>query len=391
MMTVKLLSLTLMASAAALSACSMNAPMAEPAPPPPPMDMATPAAMPMGQPGIPFSGPQLVPENQAAVDTLMTTLHLRPYHTLTPQQARLQPTFTDAVMATMQARGMPTTPPPGTSERDISIPGPGGPLHALVVTPTGVRGPLPIILYFHGGGWVIADSKVYAPSARGLSKIAQAIVVSVDYRRAPEAPFPAQHDDALASYRWLLSNDKSIGGDPSRIAFAGESAGGNLSVATAMLARDAGLPMPRRILSVYPIAGSDLDTASYQDSANGPTLNRAAMAWFFHYVARQPSDLMDPRINLVAANLRGSTPVDIVSAEADPLRSEGEILAQSLAAQGVSVERRLFPGTTHEFFGAAALIPAAAEAQQWSGSRLHDALWGAAPMSAPPTQPGERG
>jgi acetyl esterase/lipase len=351
------------------------------------MDMP---AVPMGQPGIPYSGAQAVPQNQAVVDALVNQLHLRPYHTLTPQQARLQPTFTDGVMAVMQAQGL-STATPGTMERDISIPGPGGPLHAKVVTPAGVKGPLPIILYFHGGGWVIADSNVYAPSARGLAKIAQAMVVSVDYRRAPEAPFPAQHDDALASYRWLLANGKSIGGDPSRIAFAGESAGGNLSVATAMLARDAGLPMPRRILSVYPIAGSDLNTPSYQDSANGPTLNRAAMAWFFHYVARQPSDLMDPRINLVGANLAGLPPVDIVAAEIDPLRSEGEMLAEHLASQGVTVERRLFPGTTHEFFGAANLIPAAAEAQQWSGSRLREALWGPAAPMAEPVRPGERG
>ncbi|MBV9528685.1 alpha/beta hydrolase [Sphingomonas sp.] len=350
------------------------------------------APMPQGQPGIPASGPPASADNQAVVDALKA-MGLRPYHTLTPAEARQQPTFTDGVMAVLRQQGKPTTPPPGTTERDISVGGAAGPLHALLIKPTGVHGPVPIILYFHGGGWVIADSKVYAGGARGLARNAKAMVISVDYRRAPEAAFPAQHDDALASYRWVLGHAKSLGGDPSRIAFAGESAGGNLSVATAMLARDAGLPLPRAILSVYPIAGNDLNTPSYQDTSNGPTLSRALMAWFFRYVANSPADLNDPRINLVNANLAGLPPVTIVAAQIDPLRSEGEMLAQRLAAQGVSVERREWPGTTHEFFGADAVIAAAGEAQAWAGQRLHDALYGAASLQPAMGQPqrGERG
>ena len=368
------------------------------------------APMPQGQPGIPASGAPVDPDNQAVVDALTKQLQLRPYHTLDPLAARQQPTFTDGVNAVLRAQGRPTTPPPGTTEQDISVGGAAGNLHALLIKPTNARGPLPIILYFHGGGWVIADSKVYAGGARGLARNAQAIVVSVDYRRAPEAAFPAQHDDALASYRWVLQNAAQLGGDPSRIAFAGESAGGNLAVSTAMLARDAQLPLPRHILSVYPIAGSDLNTPSYQDTANGPTLNRALMAWFFRYVPRTPADLMDPRINLVGANLQGLPPVTIVAAQVDPLRSEGELLAQRLAAQGVQVDRREFAGTTHEFFGADAVIADAAEAQRYAGERLRAALYGgtlptgtapgtAAPVSEQPLSPaptpasptGERG
>lgn len=359
---------------------------------------------PQGQPGIPFSGAPLDQDNQAVVDALLKQLKLRPYHSLDPAAARQQPTFTDGVNAVLRAQGRPTTPPPGTTERDISVAGAAGNLPATVFTPTGARGPLPVILYFHGGGWVIADRKVYAGGARGLARNAQAIVVSVDYRRAPEASFPAQHDDALAAYRWLLTNAGLIGGDASRIAFAGESAGGNLAVSTAMLARDAGLPLPRHIVSVYPIAGSDLNTPSYQDTANGPTLNRALMAWFFRYVPRMPADLMDPRINLFGANLQGLPPVTIVAAQVDPLRSEGELLAQRLAASGVSVERREWEGASHEFFGADAVIRDAAEAQQWAGVRLREALYGAAtpagavPQPQPQVQPtpterraGERG
>ena len=350
-----------------------------------PAAMAQPAApVTQGQPGIPYSGAPVDADNQAVLDVLTKQLKLRPYHTLDPQAARLQPTFTDGVNGVLRAQGRPTTPPPGTTEREISVAGAAGSLPATVFTPTGVRGPLPVILYFHGGGWVIADRKVYAGGARGLARNSGAIVVSVDYRRAPEAPFPAQHDDALASYRWLLQNAASIGGDASRIAFAGESAGGNLAVSTAMQARDAGLPLPRHIVSVYPIAGSDLNTPSYQDTANGPTLNRALMAWFFRYVPRTPADLMDPRINLVGANLLGLPPVSIVAAQIDPLRSEGELLAQRLAAQGVTVERREWAGVTHEFFGADAVIADAGEAQRWAGERLRAALSGQAPAGQAP-------
>lgn len=357
---------------------------------------------PQGQPGVAFSGAPLDADNQAVVDALTKQLKLRPYHSLDPAAARQQPTFTDGVNAVLRAQGRPTTPPPGLTEREISVGGAAGSLPATVFTPTGARGPLPVILYFHGGGWVIADRKVYAGGARGLARNAQAIVVSVDYRRAPEATFPAQHDDALAAYRWLLSNAASIGGDAGRIAFAGESAGGNLAVSTAVQARDAGLPLPRHIVSVYPIAGSDLNTPSYQDTANGPTLNRALMAWFLRYVPRTPAQLMDPRINLVGANLQGLPPVTIVAAQVDPLRSEGEQLAQRLAASGVSVERREWEGSAHEFFGADAVIRDAAEAQQWAGGRLREALYGSAapvvPGALSPAQPqpagtraGERG
>ena len=340
------------------------------------MAQLPPSAAPQGQPGIPASGAPVDPDNQAVLDALTKTLKVRPYHTLSPAEARQQPTFTDAVNSVLRAQGKPITPPPGTSERNIQVPGAAGNLNALVITPTGARGPLPVILYFHGGGWVIADSKVYAGGARALARGAQAIVVSVDYRLAPEAPFPAQHDDALASYRWVLANAASIGGDPARIALAGESAGGNLAVATAMQARDAGLAPPRHILSVYPIAGNDLNTPSYQDTANGPTLNRALMAWFFRYTPRTPADLMDPRINLVGGNLAGLAPVTIVAAQIDPLRSEGELLAQRLAAAGVAVDRREFAGATHEFFGADAVIADAVEAQAYAAGRLRASFAG---------------
>ena len=150
---------------------------------------------------------------------------------------------------------------------DRTIQGAAGKIPARVYTPEG-PGPFPVIVYFHGGGWVIANKDVYDAGARGLAKAVNAVVVSVDYRLAPENKFPAQHDDALAAYRWVTLNAASIKGDPARLALAGESAGGNLAVATAVgAARDAKVTMPRAILSVYPIAQPDTTTASYVENA----------------------------------------------------------------------------------------------------------------------------
>jgi acetyl esterase/lipase len=127
---------------------------------------------------------------------------------------------------------------------------------------------------------------------------------------------------------------------------------------------------------VYPIAGNNLNTSSYQENSNAMPLGRATMAWFYRYVPRQPADLMDPRINLVGANLQGLAPVTIVAAQIDPLRSEGEMLAQRLSSAGVQTERREWANVTHEFFGADGLIPAAKEAQAWATERLRAAFQG---------------
>jgi acetyl esterase/lipase len=328
---------------------------------------------PEGIPGVAASGVAPAAQNLAVIEALMNDLKLRPYHTLEPEAARQQPSFTDGVMRVMAERNLPA-PPPGVTEREIMVGGGAGMIPARVFTPANASGALPVIVYYHGGGWVIADSKVYAPSARALAREAQAIVVSVDYRRAPEAKFPAQHDDALAAYRWVAQNARSLGGDPTRIALAGESAGGNLAVATAMQAVNSGLQKPLHVLSVYPIASNDLASESYRENANAMPLNRALMAWFFHHTLARPAQSADPRINLVAADLRGLPPVTIIAAQIDPLLTEGEQLAARLRQSSVPVERRVFPRVTHEFFGAAPLIPEAVEAQRYGGSRLREAL-----------------
>ncbi|MGH6608715.1 MAG: alpha/beta hydrolase [Burkholderiaceae bacterium] len=257
---------------------------------------------------------------------------------------------------------------------DRPIPGADGPIMARIYTPSGT-GPFPVIVYFHGGGWVIADRVVYDGGARGLAKHADAVVVSADYRLAPENPFPAAWDDALAVYRWVATNAASIKGDPKRLALAGESAGGNLAVSTAVAARDAGLTAPLHIVSVYPVGQTgNLMTESYVDSANAKPLNKSMIQWFVKHVFAKEDDKKSPRADLVNANLKGLPPVTIINAQIDPLRSDGQLLESALEKAGVKTERRVFDGSTHEFFGIAAVVKDAQEAQAYAGKRLQQAF-----------------
>ena len=222
---------------------------------------------------------------------------------------------------------------------------------------------------------MIADRIVYDGGARGLSKQANAVVVSADYRLAPEAKFPAAWDDAIAVYRWVAANAASIKGDPKRLALAGESAGGNLAVSTAVPAREAGLQAPLHIVAVYPVAQTgNLSTASYVDSATAKPLNKAMIQWFVDKVFAKPDDAKSPRVDLVNANLKGLAPVTIINAQIDPLRTDGELLAGALKKAGVKTERRVYDGVAHEFFGAAAVVKDAQAAQAYVGTRLKQAF-----------------
>ncbi|WP_235938856.1 alpha/beta hydrolase [Schauerella aestuarii] len=288
-------------------------------------------------------------------------------------EARAQPTFADAVNSVLRQQGRDTSPTalvPGVTSRDTTIKTAAGALPVRIFTPQG-KGPFPVIVYFHGGGWVIADKAVYDGGARGLAKQANAVVVSVDYRRAPEAKFPAAWDDALASYRWVARNAKSIKGNPKQLALAGESAGGNLAVATAVAARDAGLTAPMHVLAVYPVAQTgSLNTPSYIENAMAKPLNRPMVEWFLDKLLKSPADKEDTRLDLVHANLTGLPATTIINARLDPLRSDGAQLEDALRRAGVSVERKDYEGVTHEFFGGAAVIQKAQEAQTYAGERL---------------------
>ena len=310
------------------------------------------------------------------------TLSPKAIEKLTVEEARLQPTVADAVWSLLMAQGRSTLPEalvPGVRSKDILIDGAEGPLPARMYTPQFIMGlrstvSCPIVLYFHGGGWVLADKNVYDAGARGICKEAGAIVVSVDYRQAPEHKFPAAWDDAFAAYKWTLDNAAALGGNVERIALAGESAGGNLAVATAVAVREAGIRRPVHVLSIYPVAQTSLNTESYLENAIAKPLNRAMMAWFVENLIRTEADLSDTRLNLIEADLRGLPPVTIINAWLDPLRSDGSKLEDALNEANVSVERRSYDGVAHEFFGAAAVLQKARDAQAYAGERLREAF-----------------
>ena len=179
---------------------------------------------------------------QSVLDRL-ATLGGKPITTLAPEEARRQPTPTDAVMALLKEQGKSTAPEPVGSVANRTIPGPDGPLPVRIYTPSGA-GPFPVVVYYHGGGWVIATIDTYDASARALTNAANAVLISVEYRKAPESKFPVAHDDAFAAYKWALANAGSIRGDSARVAVAGESAGGNLAAAVSIRARDEGIKLP---------------------------------------------------------------------------------------------------------------------------------------------------
>lgn len=294
--------------------------------------------------------------------------------------ARAAPTLTDAVNLMLRQSGRSTDPAtivPGVSSQDISVQGPTGPLPARVYTPAG-PGPFPVVLYFHGGGWVIANKQVYDASARGIAAEARALVISVDYRQAPENKFPAAWDDALAAYKWATAaaNLEPLKGDASRVALAGESAGGNLALATAISARDANLQKPVHVLAIYPVTQTSLNTESYIENATAQPLSRPMVKWFVDQLIRDKDDLQDKRLQLIDARLDRLPPVTLISARVDPLRSDSAKMEQALKKADVSVERRDYEGVTHEFFGAAAVLEKARNAQVYAGERLRKAFGG---------------
>ena len=352
---------TVVASLATLAACS--------APP----DRPSPLANAVAKAGAALRADS----DMKAVLDAYSNLDPKAIEKISVSEARAQPTIADAVNAVLRQQGRSTDPAtlvPGVTSRDTTIPGPAGPLPARVFTPSGA-GPFPVITYFHGGGWVIADKQVYDAGARGIAKQANAIVVSVDYRRSPEVKFPAAWDDALAAYRWVSQNAGTLNGDPQRLALAGESAGGNLAVATAIAARDAGVTQPRHVLAVYPVAQTgSLLTPSYVANAAAKPPNRPMIEWFLDKLLASPIDKQDQRLDLVNARLAGLPPVTIINAAIDPLRNDGSMLEEALRNSGVQVERQDYSGVTHEFFGTAAVVVKARQAQEYAGQRLRQSL-----------------
>ena len=298
---------------------------------------------------------------QAVLDS-HASLDPKPVETLTPDEARKQPTVADAVKALLRKQGKKADPKPVAKVKDTTIPGPAGDIPARVYTPAGA-GPFPVVVYWHGGGFVFADVDVYDSSARALCNAAGAVVVSCHYRQAPEHPFPAAPDDAFAAYQHVVKNAAGMGGNPKAIAVAGESAGGNLAALVCVRARDAGVQMPVHQLLVYPAVDWATEQPSVVQYADAKPLNRAMLKWFGKHYFKDPKQAADPKASpTFTLSLAKLPPATIITADIDPLRDQGKIYADKLKAAGVPVAYTNFSGVTHEFFGTGAVVDEAKRA-----------------------------
>jgi acetyl esterase len=316
-----------------------------------------------------YSLAKLDPDMRKVIDAL-TGLGAQPIDTLTVDQARSQPTVKDAVQKVLTDSGKSTDPEPvaKVEDRTIEVAG-NNALPIRVYTPEG-DGPFSVVVYFHGGGWVIATNDTYDSSARALANATGAVVVAVEYRKGPESKFAAAHDDAFGAYRWVLDNAEEIDGRANSVAVAGESAGGNLAANVVLSARGAQIPLPVHALLVYPVTSTNLQAESYLEHANAIPLNAAAIPWFTDKYLNGDQDKADYRINLVSADLGGFSPTTIINAEVDPLRSDGLAFKDELLAANVNVQQRTYLGVTHEFFGTGAAVADAKAAVEFAAERI---------------------
>jgi acetyl esterase len=242
---------------------------------------------------------------------------------------------------------------------DRAIPGPHGGIPVRIYRPAG-DAPKPTVVYYHGGGWVIGGLDTHDSTCRALANAADALVVSIDYRLAPEHTFPAAVDDSFAALQWVAEHAAELGGDPARIAVAGDSAGGNLAAVMAQQARDAGGPGLCFQLLVYPVTEHEFERPSWTENATGYFLTTDAMRWFFFHYLRTADDGADPRVSpMRARDLAGLPPAFVVTAEFDPLRDQGMAYAEALVAAGVPVTAEVYEGMFHGFFAMTAMIDAA--------------------------------
>jgi acetyl esterase len=254
---------------------------------------------------------------------------------------------------------------------DRLIEGPGGPLGLRLYTPEGTA-PFPVTVYMHGGGFVVGDLDTQDMIARALCAWGETIVVSVDYRLAPEHPFPAGPDDAFAALLWAASNAGSFGGDAARLALAGDSAGANLAAAAALRARDAGGPAVRALVNIYGSCNypSD-DTPSSREFADGPILRKDDVDWFWEQFLSDPDQQNDPQASpLRAPSHAGLPPAFVATAECDPSRDDAERFAARLADAGVAVEAKRYPGMVHGFASWVGFLPGAREVLTDAGNFL---------------------
>jgi acetyl esterase/lipase len=257
--------------------------------------------------------------------------------------------------------------------RDLSIPVGGTSIPARSYRPAGT-GALPVVAYYHGGGWLLGSIDAYDLVCRALANAAGAIVVSVGYRLAPEHRYPTAVEDAYNATRWIAENAGDLGGDRNRIAVAGDSAGGNLAAVVALQARDLTRPRLSFQLLVYPVTTCDLD-AGFDMAYEGYFLYRDELQWHQDNYLTSPELARDWRVSpLDAPDHAGLPPAFVLTAECDPLHRQGELYAERLRAAGVEVELREYPAMIHGFFGLDMVFDQAAAAMRDAGEALRAAL-----------------
>jgi acetyl esterase len=291
-----------------------------------------------------------------------------PTHTLSPEAARAAPRLG-------AAPDLPLEPVASVVSR--TIPGPGGPLTLRIYTPHGA-GPFPILLHIHGGGWVLCDLDTHDRECHALCRQSGYVVVAVDYRRAPEHKFPAAVYDCFSAASWTFEHATELNGHRRRVVVGGDSAGGNLSIATALLMRDAGLGRFAGLLLIYPVTDyCSPGTPSYTMYADGYGLTRDSMIWFWNHYLADPDAAAHPLASpLRAADLRDLPPAFVQLAECDVLHDEGERFGRCLEAAGVPTRTMCYAGMIHGFVNMSAVLDggrrALADAADWL-RQLHEA------------------
>lgn len=274
----------------------------------------------------------------------------------------------------------PFEPAPVAEVTDRTIPGPEGaprlPVRIYRPPQATPEGTCPTVVYFHGGGWVLCGLDSHDGAARALCREAGAVVISVDYRLAPEARFPAPVEDAGAAVRWAAAHIAELGGDTDALAVAGDSAGGNLAAAVTLAARDRGGPRIAFQLLIYPATDPLADTHSRRANGEGYFLTSRAMAWFGAQYFGPDGDYTHPYAAPLRADLSGLPPAHVVTAGCDPLCDEGRAYAERLRAAGGAASEAHFPGMFHGFFGFHDVLPQAAEAQRGAGQAIAEACAG---------------